>query len=67
MSTGDAATGTKWDIYYAENFETIGGDPIPLLIANIILPLFLVYPLVKVISSPGLLIKGKMSDEEKEE
>ena len=29
--------------------------------------MFLVYPLVKVISSPGLLIKGKMSDEEKEE
>ena len=29
--------------------------------------MFLVYPLVKVISSPGLLIKGKMDDELKEE
>ena len=67
MSTGEAAEGAKWDIYYAENLETIGGDPIPLLIANIILPIFLLYPLLKVIRSPGLLIKGKVSDEEKEE
>ena len=67
LVTGLPAEGNKWDIFYAENYETIGGDPIPLLIANIVLPILLAYPLVKVISSPGLLIKGKISDDDKEE
>ena len=63
-ATGESAVGLKWDIHYRDYIVPRGGDPVPLLIVNLVLPVILAFPLIKVIGSPGLLIKGKVEDED---
>ena len=60
-------TGLEWEIYLEELMEIIGGNVIPLLVVNIIIPFLIAFPLLKIIGAAGLAIQDYNEEEEEEE